>query len=69
MTRCAETGRVPPASGVIVKAAALSAGFLTVNIESTEVVVTIAIPIICEVPVARPTTVYSKSAPFKVSNN
>ncbi|MDD5924220.1 MAG: hypothetical protein PUC88_05470 [Clostridia bacterium] len=33
MTRCAETGRVPPASGVIVNAVELPAGFRTVRIE------------------------------------
>jgi len=49
--------------------AALPAGFLTVKIELTEVVVTMAIPTISEVPVARPTTVYAKSAPFKVNIN
>jgi len=69
MIRCAETGRVPPASGVIVSAAALPAGFLTVRIELMTVVVTIAIPIICEAPVALPTTVYSQSSPFKVNIN
>lgn len=46
ITRCAETGRVPPANGVIVSVAALPAGFLTVKIELILVVVTIAIPII-----------------------
>ena len=57
ITRCADTGRVPPAKGVIVRAAALPAGLRTVNIELTVVVVTTAIPTICEVPVARPATV------------
>ena len=66
MTKCAETGRVPPASGVMVNAAAVPSGFRTVKIELIEVVSTIAIPTIWEVPVARPTTVYAKSAPFKV---
>ena len=46
MTKCADTGSVPPASGVIVKASALFAGFRTVNIELILVVVTIDIPII-----------------------
>ncbi|MBQ3138342.1 MAG: hypothetical protein IJB68_02380 [Ruminococcus sp.] len=41
MTRCAETERVPPATGVIVKAAAFPAGFLTVKMELITVVVTI----------------------------
>lgn len=67
ITRWADTGRVPPESGVIVSAVEFPEGFLTVNIELTDVVVTIAVPIICEVPVARPKTVYSKSAPFKVN--
>ena len=69
MVRCAETGRVPPASGVIVSAAALLAGLRTVKMELMVVVVRMDIPIICEAPVARPTTVYSKSAPFKVNSN
>jgi len=67
MTRWAETGRVPLASDVIVSAAALPAGFLTVKMEFIDVVSTIDIPIIWDVPVARPTTVYAKSAPFKVN--
>lgn len=46
ITRWAETGSVPPDIGVIVRAAALSAGFLTVNIEFIAVVSTIATPII-----------------------
>lgn len=57
MTRCADTGLVPPARGVIVSAVELLAGFLTVNIELVVVVVTRLIPIISDVPVARPTTV------------
>ena len=39
ITRCADTGRVPPAKGVIVSAAALPAGLRTVKIELTDVVV------------------------------
>ena len=46
MTRCAKTGLVPPASGVIVNAAAFHAEFLTVNTELTDVVSTMAIPVI-----------------------
>ncbi len=61
MTRCAETGRVPPASGVIVNAVELPAGFRTVRIELITVVVTIAMPTICEAPVALLTTVGSVS--------
>ena len=57
ITRCADTGRGPPARGVTVSAAALPAGFRTVRTELTAVVVTTAIPTICDVPVARPTTV------------
>ena len=57
ITRCAETGRVPPARGVMVSAAALPAGLRTVRTELTAVVVTTAIPTICDVPVARPATV------------
>lgn len=41
---CAETGFVPPAKGVIVRAVVLSIGFLTVNTESTAVVVMKNIP-------------------------
>ena len=57
IVRWAETGSVPPANGVIVKAVELSAGFLTVIIELIEVVVTIVIPTIWFVPLALPTTV------------
>ena len=57
ITRCADTGRVPPARGVTVSAVALPAGVRTVRIEFTVVVDTTAIPTICDVPVARPTTV------------
>lgn len=46
MTRCADTGSVPPAKGVIVRAAALLAGLRTVKMELAVVVVTSAIPII-----------------------
>ena len=69
MTRCAETGRVPPARGVMVSAVELPAGFRTVRMELMTVVVTMAIPVICEAPVALPTTVYARSAPFKVNIN
>ena len=69
ITKCAETGRGPPASGVIVSAAAAPAGFCTVKTELMTVVSTIAIPTIWEAPVARPTTVYSRSAPFRVRIN
>lgn len=44
MTRCAETGRVPPASGVIVSAVELPAGFLTVRTELITVLIVIKIP-------------------------
>jgi len=44
IVRCAETERVPPATGVIVRAAAFPAGFLTVIIELTAVVVISAVP-------------------------
>lgn len=43
MTKCADTGLVPPARGVIVKAAALPAGFLILKVEFEEVVVIIAV--------------------------
>jgi hypothetical protein len=46
MTRCAETGLVPPASGVMVNAAALPAGLRTVSIELIADVSTNAIPTI-----------------------
>ena len=57
MIKCADTERVPPASGVIVKAAAVPAGLRTVRTEFVVVVSTSAMPTICEAPVARPTTV------------
>ena len=57
ITRCAETGRVPPASGVMVSAAAVPSGFRTVKTELITVVSTIAIPTIWDTPVARPDTV------------
>lgn len=57
ITRCADTGRVPPARGVMVSAAALPSGLRTVRTELVDVVVTTAIPTICDVPVARPATV------------
>lgn len=69
ITRCAETGCVPPANGVIVSAVELSAGFLTVKTELIVVVVKIANPIIWLVPVALPTTVYASGAPFNVNSN
>lgn len=69
MTRCAETGSVPPAFGVIVSAVVLSAGFRTVKMELILVVVTMAMPIIWLVSVARPTTVYASSLLFSVSTN
>jgi len=46
ITRCADTGRVPPARGVMVSAAAVPSGFLTVRTELMTVVSTIAIPTI-----------------------
>lgn len=46
ITRCADTGLVPPASGVIVNVVALPAGFRTVRIELITVVCTKAIPTI-----------------------
>ena len=69
ITKCAETGRVPPASGVMVSAAELPAGFRTVKTELAASISTIAISTIWDVPVAQPTTVYSKSSPFKVRIN
>ena len=69
MRSVADTGSVPPASGVIVRAVELPDGFLTVRIEFTEVVSTKAVPVICDVPVARPTTVYANSIPSRVRTN
>ena len=57
MRSVADTGRVPPASGVIVSAVELPTGFLTVRIELIDVVCTNTAVEICDVPVARPTTV------------
>lgn len=67
MRGVAETERVPPAIGVTVRADELPDGFLTARIEFTEVVSTNAVPLICDVPVARPTAVYSRSAPSRVN--
>ena len=46
ITRCAETGLVPPAIGVMVSAVELPEGFRTVNNELVAVVFTRAIPTI-----------------------
>lgn len=43
ITGCAETGRVPPASGVMVSAVELLAGFRTVKIELTTGVIGIIV--------------------------
>lgn len=48
ITKCAETGLVPPASGVMVNAVEFPAGFRTVKTEFITVVVTKAIPTICD---------------------
>lgn len=53
----AETGSVPPALGVIVRAVVSLAGFRTVNIEVATVVDIIDTPKIWEVPAALPTIV------------
>jgi hypothetical protein len=57
MARCADAGRVPPASGVIVNAVELPAGLRTDSTELAAVVWTIAVAVISLVPVARPVTV------------
>ena len=57
ITRCAETGRVPPARGVMVRVAAVPSGLRTVRTELTAVVSTMAMPTIWDTPVARPATV------------
>ena len=57
IVRCAETGSVPPASGVMVRAVVSPAGLTTLKTELTDVVLTIATLTIWLVPVARPTTV------------
>ena len=46
MVKCADTGRVPPASGVMVSAVVLPARLRTVKIEFIEVVSTNATPTI-----------------------
>jgi hypothetical protein len=46
ITRCADTGFVPPASGVIVIATMPPTGLRTLNTESTLVVCTSAVPTI-----------------------
>ena len=55
--KLADTGDVPPASGVIVNAVVLPAGFLTVSVEFSVSVVIINVPEILLVPVALPITV------------
>lgn len=62
-------GAVLPANGVIVRAAAFPAGFLTVNTELIVVVSTRNMPEISLVPVTLPTTVYSKGTSFNVNSN
>ena len=57
IVKCADTGSVPPAFAVSVMGSAVPSGFLTDITVSLSVVVTIAEPTICEVPVALPTTV------------
>ena len=57
ITKCAETARTPPANGVIVKASAVPSGLRTVSTEFPLVVSTNDMQIICDVPVARPTTI------------
>ena len=69
MTRCAETGRVPPASGITVSAKAFPAGFLTVRIEFTAVVSTIAFPLdVHSLPRLRVPYAYTtkKDTPYRV---
>ena len=56
IVRCAETGRVPPALGVTVSAAAFEEGLRTVSVEFAVVVVKMTVPVISDVPVARPNT-------------
>ena len=56
ITRCADTGIVPPANGVIVKAGVADVG-LSIPIKVFITVVCInETPTICDVPVALPTT-------------
>ena len=47
ITRWADTGRVPPARGVMVSAAALPAGLRTVSTELTAVLTVVAVAITC----------------------
>ena len=61
MTRWAATGRVPPASGVTVRAVEFPAGLRTCRIEFGTVTSISAMPTIGLVPVARPTTVCDRS--------
>ena len=49
-------GRVPPAVGVIVNAAAFAAGLRTVSVEFAVALLMITVPVISDVPVALPKT-------------
>ena len=57
ITRCAETGSVPPEFGIRVKAVAAPAGLRTVITAFSELVVIIDIPTIWEPSAERPATV------------
>ena len=57
ITKCADTGFVPPPNGVIVKAVVSDAGFLILIIVFIVVVLIIHTPINCVIPVDRPTIV------------
>ena len=57
ITRWADTGCVPPAEGVTVSDVSFSTGLRTVRTEFVAVVVTIAMPTICDPSPSRPTTV------------
>ena len=69
INRCADTGLVPPATGVTVKADTSADGFEILIIELLLVVVIKLNPTICDVPVARPTTEFNCSIEFNLIHN
>jgi hypothetical protein len=69
MRSVAETGRVPPGSGVSARAVVLPAGFRTVGMDLVTVVSTSTVAVVCDVPVACPATVWSRWAPLTDKNS
>jgi hypothetical protein len=63
ISRWAETGWLPPADGVMVRAVLFPDGFLTLIMEFGPEVWTSAMPTSWLLPAARPTTVQGSSTP------